>query len=230
MNRQSVFCLLIATLGVSFIPGVRPAAAQSAPSNEPAVTAEENGDEDERRFSEEFTGAFIEPGIRASLSGGPRFTAWGLDAGLRHSFPFLLGDLRLSYSYDRFSTHDAAAGPDFNTHSGSLHLAIHPLYLALLWSDWWGYAIGSFYVEAGLGGHANVFETAGTPADPGFHWSVGAGIDLPLADPDRGHAPWLHLLYRFRRRGVDTPGGERVPMKLHSGFVGLGWRFNGMLF
>lgn len=144
--------------------------------------------------------------------------------GFRHSFVFLLGDARLSYTFDG----DADGPGPIDRHGLWLHAALHPLAPGLLGSDWLAYVLSSPYFEIGAGG---LVYSRAYPADvtsPAFGWSVGAGIDIPLLDPDRGQAPWLHVLYRFR---TDASNAESAAgrSKMHALYLGLSWRFNGTM-
>jgi opacity protein-like surface antigen len=185
-----------------------------------------------------YNGAFFEPSVRGAFVVGPDWRGWAVDAGIRHAFPLSLGDLRLSYRFDRLKPKDDAGSTaqaigSLQTHGVRAHLAIHPLYLFMFWSDGFGYLASSFFVEVGLGVDVHTFETAGADRSRNtrFGWSVGAGFDVPLMDPDRGSAPWLNFVYRFSRRSVN-PGtlGQTQPLKTHTLFAGFAWRFNGVIF
>jgi len=145
--------------------------------------------------------------------------------GFRHSFVFLLGDARLSYIFEG----DADGPGPIDRHGLWLHGAVHPLAPGLLGSDWLAYVLSSPYLEIGAGG---LVYSGAFPADvnsPAFAWSVGAGIDIPLLNPDRGQAPWLHLLYRFRT-DASNAGAAARRSKVHALYLGLSWRFNGTVF
>lgn len=144
--------------------------------------------------------------------------------GFRHSFPFLLGDSRLSYTLESPST--ALNRPD--RHGLWLHTGLHPLAPAILGSEWMHYVLGSPYFEAGVGGLIYSPEFSADVASPAVGWSIGAGLDVPLADPDQGEAPWLHLLYRFRNDATnDTSAAGRS--RVNALYLGFSWRFNGTL-
>jgi opacity protein-like surface antigen len=204
----------------------------------PSPTGPDSETSDSGQTGRAYNGAFFEPSVRGAFVVGPDWRGWALDAGIRHAFPLSLGDLRLSYRFDRLTPQDdarstaRAIGP-LQTHGVRAHLAIHPLYLFMFWSDGFGYLAGSFFLEVGLGLDVHTFEEddADRSRNVRFGWSVGAGFDVPLMDPDRGSAPWLNIVYRYSRRSVN-PGalGQTQPLKTHTLFAGVGWRFNGVIF
>ena len=210
---------LLLLLSVAPLPG----AAQQPPATE-----------EPRAYSRYYTGAFYEVGARAlrSAAGDSQFGGWGWDAGLRASFPMYLGDLRLAYRFDALQAErDGVAAID--QHSVGLTLAIHPLFLFLLGSDWPSYVVASTYLEVGAGGQwASLVRALGQAPvdDEGFWWSLGVGVDLPLWDPDVGYAPWLTVLYRNHRGDFDVSDEEAVSLSLHALIVGLAWRINGLPF
>ena len=222
--------LLVAGLLVS-----APAAASPSQDGSEAESADASSDD---KKGPPYNGAFLEPSVRAAFVVGPNWRGWAVDAGIRHAFPLSLGDLRLSYRLDRLRAKDdagstASAIGTLQTHGVRAHLAIHPLYLMMFWSDGFGYLASSFFIEVGLGVDVHTYEgsTDDRVRNPRFGWSVGAGFDVPLMDPDRGSAPWLNVVYRFSRRSVN-PGsiGPTQALKTHTLFAGLGWRFNGVIF
>lgn len=178
-----------------------------------------------------FTGTFTDVGARAGLSRVLRTGRRGqtFDAGLRVALmPMWLGDMRLSYRFDNLAQGD---DDTITLNSLGFAFAFHPLYLLTLGSDWISYVVSSTYVEGGLGGQLGVRRAAGTrELDPGFYWHWGAGFDLPLWDPDVGHALWLNVLYRNHRADFDTGAGESLPLATHTIFLGLCWRFNEAIF
>lgn len=164
--------------------------------------------EEKRAYSQYFNGSFWDVSARGGASD---LEGWSVDAGIRQSFPMYLGDTRLSYRRDFFS------GGDVDTiHVG---FGLHPLYVVLLGSDWLSYVVASFYAELG----------AGATIEDGVHpaWNVGVGIDFPLWDPDTGMAPWLNVLYRYEWTTATL--GE-ASLDRGTGFIGLSWRVNGLLF
>ena len=188
--------------------------------------------EPEERYTDRFNGSFVEYGVRAgrSLTVDHDGRAWSFDAGIRQSFPMLLGDLRLAYRYDDF---EALAGLDgeVDQHGLGLALGLHPFYILLLGSDWVSYVASSFYLELGLGAQYVALSRVGGEAegDLGVTWSLGSGIDIPLGDPDVGWAPWVNVLYRYHRGDLDLDNGGEVDLYLHTLFVGLSLRINGLL-
>lgn len=193
-------------------------------ASQPAVAQE---DEERQRYGDPFNGSFVELSVRGAPTTGPG-DAWAVDVGLRQAFPFLLGDTRVAYRYDRFQPDGVSR---LETHEVGVQGAIHPLYLVLLGSDWISYVISSLYLELGVGGHYGVADlTESTEQDFGFVWSVGAGLDIPLSDPDIGWAPWLNVLYRYRGADFDSPTLGEVGLGAHAIFVGLAIRKNGLLF
>jgi hypothetical protein len=204
--------------GALLLGFIIPAFAQDSP--------QEPKDGEIEPYADPFNGSFVEFSVRGAPTSAPG-SAWAVDTGLRQAFPFLLGDTRLAYRYDR-TTPD---GFDrLETHELGVQLGLHPLYLLLLGSDWFSYVVSSLYLELGLGGHLGVAtRPEETETDLGFVWSVGAGIDIPLSDPDVGWAPWVNVLYRYRGADFDASGGE-VELGAHAIFIGLGIRRNGLLF
>lgn len=183
-----------------------------------------------RDYSKFFNGSFWEISVRGGLSSVSEddFSSWSVDAGLRQALPMLLADTRLSYRYDRL---DGPASLMLEQHRLMVHGGIHPLYFFILGSDWLAYVISSPYLELGIGAQYGVLTTEEeTLTDPGFVWSVGAGFDVPLSDPDVGYAPWLNVVYRYSGAGFDVSDGMDLNTNQHTVFLGLGWRVNGLLF
>lgn len=187
-------------------------------------------------YSDQFTGAFQEYSVRGAWSDGPAtdYDGWSIDAGFRHSFPMLLGDARLSYRFDSLQPESQDLPGELERHAVGAHLALHPLYLALLGSDWLGYTIASLYFEIGVGGQYGILDAREIRGeyerDFGLFATLGAGIDIPLWDPDVGQAPWLNAVYRFQYSDFDRPDSDALVLRRHQFFVGIGWRINGLLF
>jgi hypothetical protein len=179
-------------------------------------------------YSDSFTGQFTGVEARFLLSNGEGegLEGWGVDVGPRVAFPMGLGDFRLAYRYDALGAPEAPGGAS-TTHSVGGSFAVHPLYLLLLGSDWISYVAGSLYLDVGLGGQYSALTVGDeTRATPGFFWSWGGGIDVPLWDPDVGWAPWVNVSYR-NHRGLGPDGaGEARWDSTHSLMLGLGLRFN----
>ena len=215
-------CLLTAAIVASFVfLAAGPVSAQDA--------SEKN---EHSEYSDYYTGAFVEYSVRggASLATDAAYDGWHIDAGVRHSFPMLIGDFRIAYRYDRLSA-GPSAGP-LEQHGLGGYLAFHPAYLLMLGSDWLSYTLSSIHLELGGGAKFGVLE----PADGGdFETglgpfvSVGGGFDVPLGDPDTGAAPWLNFVYRWHVADFDGEV-ETFDLDMHVLQVGLGWRINGLLF
>lgn len=182
-----------------------------------------------RRYSQFYNGSFVDLSARAGAhtSVTSDHTAWSVDAGLRQAFPMHLGDTRLAYEMQTFS----GAQDEIVLHNIGVGFGFHPLYLALLWSDFWGYLVASFYVETSIALQYGTRTVAAASEDDfGARWSVGAGFDVPLSDPDRGWSVWLNFLYRFVWSDFDLDDGSEIDLFHHAGFGGLSVRFNGLLF
>ena len=208
------------------------AALLCAPSQaEAGSEAEAEEAADERGLDagkEGYAGAFWEPTIHGGVGFAPETStpAIAMSAGFRHSFVFLLGDTRLSYQFLR----RRGGATDRGTRHGIwLHTALHPLFPVLLGSDWFSYLAASIYFELGVGGLAHASSGEPSPVTPGFGWSYGAGLDVPLGDADSGSIPWMHLLFR-RSFDVANAGATGGIFRFDTFTVGLGWRFNGALF
>jgi hypothetical protein len=160
-------------------------------------------------YTPNFNGSFWDVSARAGLNNGTT-DGWAADVGLRQSFPMHLGDTRLSYRHDELDL-----GSTDQIHLG---FGLHPLYVVLLGSDWLSYVIASLYLELGAG--VNIVEGA-YPA-----WTLGAGMDIPLSDPDLGMAPWINLVYRYE---WTTAQIQTADIDRHTFFVGLAWRVSGLL-
>jgi hypothetical protein len=191
--------------------------------------AQDDG-ESTRRYGQYFNGAFVEVSSRAALSHvtSSSYNGWSWDVGLRQALVMHLLDTRLSYAEDRFAPRDGAEGGEFVMRSLGITTGFHPLYMALLLSDWFGYVLASWYVEAGIA--AQYATTPDGQADPGVRWSVGTGLDVPITDPDVGWSIWLNAVYRFVWSDFDFDAGGEVDLYHHAGWAGLSVRFNGLLF
>lgn len=172
------------------------------------VAAENNSPD----YSPYYNGSFVEFSVRGAYI-ADEDPAKGIDVGLRHSFPMLLLDSRLSWRGDWM-----AQGMRHTVHYG---FGLHPLYIVLLGNSWLAYTISSIYLELGAGLEIHDYD----PTDLGMALTVGGGLDIPLWDADAGHAPWLNLLYRYHASSFSNVGDDS-----HLIFVGLAWRRNGLLF
>lgn len=228
MARLLLAILLAACLGIA-----GPAFADDADESSQERTEEEESTEN---YSDFFTGAFHEYSLRGAWSDSKQtdYEGWSLDFGVRHSFPMLLGDARISYRFDSLTPERDDLPAEIERHALGAHVALHPLYLALLGSDWLGYTIASLYFEIGGGVHYGILDTVETRGeyerDFGLFATLGGGIDIPLWDPDVGHAPWLNAVYRFQYSDFDRPDSATLRLRRHQFFIGIGWRINGLLF
>lgn len=183
-----------------------------------------------------YNGSFTSIGARVGntwLIDHP-YEGWSIDLGPRMALPFMLTDMRLHYRYDALTDTKGALG-DMSVHSMGLELAMHPFYLFILGSDWISYVAGSFYIDIGLGAQVAWRERpthADTRAsrDFGFTWHWGAGIDIPLWNPDEGQALWVNVLYHNKRADFDLGPDAEIDLSMHSVFIGLEWRVNTLLF
>lgn len=164
--------------------------------------------EEKPLYTPYYNGSFWDVSVRG---GQTDLGTTAFDVGLRQAFVMHLADTRLSYRRDLLDGAD----------SDTLHLGfgLHPLYVALLGSDWLSYVVASFYVELGMG--LTLLD------GPNLSWSAGTGLDIPLWDADTGMAPWLNLLYRYEWTTAALDGAD---IDRHTGFVGLAWRINGLIF
>lgn len=222
--------LALALIASSLLLG---APADAADPVEPAPEAPEEQTEDSD-YSPYFTGAFVEYALRggASLATDAPYDGWHMDIGMRHSFPMLIGDLRVAYRFDRLTPSDESAPGAIDQHGLGAYLAIHPGYLLLLGNDWLSYTLASVFLELGAGAQASVLNRADDDSyETGFgpFTSLGAGVDMPLWDADGGHAPWLNIVYRWHIADFDG-ARETHDIDMHILQVGLGWRINGLLF
>ncbi len=194
-----------------------------------SVTVVAHAQETEKpKYSPYYNGSFWEISVRGAPTINDDENGWALDVGLRQSFPLGLLDTRLSYRYDSIEVPNIAVSGGFEAHT--LHLAggFHPFYFFILGSDFWAYAFQGIYLEGGIGGQFSVVEQDDNiGAGISFVWTLGAGIDLPLWDPDTGYAPWLNLLYRYHATSLSN---HDASLGLHTFFIGLGWRVNGLMF
>jgi hypothetical protein len=199
-----------------------------------SAVAEESSGDATREYSQYYTGAFHEYSMRGGLTlpSNTDYSGWHLDIGIRHSFPFLVGDFRVAYQFDRLDADTDADLGQLEQHAVGGYLAVHPGYLLLLGSDWLGYTLSSVHLELGGGAQMGVLENPATEDfETGFgpFVSIGGGFDVPLADPDNGAAPWLNFIYRWRVADFDGEV-ETFDLDTHLVQVGLGWRINGLLF
>ena len=183
-------------------------------------------------YSDAYNGSFTDVSARFGPSRVARndLSGYSFDAGLRTSFPMYVGDFRAAYRVDQLAAADPA--DQIAIHSFGVSLAVHPFYLFMLGSDWISYIVGSLYIDAGAG--AQMGRRLPGPdlreRDLGLFWHFGAGVDVPLWDPDTGQALWLNVLYRNHRADFDTDAGESIALTPHTLFVGLSWRINRLPF
>lgn len=201
----------------------------------------------ERDYSKKYNGAFVEYSVRGglSLSSNSEQSGWNIDAGMRHSFPALLGDFRVAYRYDRLtpdasaSTHRNAQGlktasPLFQNHSVGGYLGIHPGYLLLLGNSRLAYTLASLHAEIGFGAEYSIVSPSEAQGGDsrgqlGPFVSIGVGLNMPILNADVGYAPWLHVLYRWHISDFDGDV-EAFDVDMHILQIGLGWRINGLLY
>lgn len=184
-----------------------------------------------RRYGQHYNGSFVDFSARAAYEHvvSAPYAGWSWDVGLRQALVMHLLDTRLAFREERLSPRDGVGGEAFVVRAVDVSTGFHPLYLALLLSDWLGYVAASLYVEAGLGAQFAAGQ-GGAESDAGFRWHVGGGLDLPVTDPDRGWSVWLNGLYRFTWSDFDFDAGGELDLYHHSAFAGLSLRFNGLLF
>lgn len=192
--------------------------------------------ENAQAYSPYYNGMFTSFGARMGLHqvGGNDYEGWGVEIGPRMSFPMLVGDMRVRYRYDALTNGNATKDMgDINVHSIGFGASVHPLYLLLLGSDWISYVAASLSLDIGLGAqYATRARNNDSLArvDFGFFWHWGAGLDIPLWDPDVGNALWLNVVYRNHRSDFDLGDDRELSLSMHTIFLGLEWRFNRLLF
>lgn len=202
---------------------------------------------EKRDYSKQYNGSYVEYSLRggASLSSNTDYSGWNIDAGMRHSFPAMLGDFRVAYRYDHLTPKKAASerrndmgqlteSPLFENHSVGGYLGIHPGYLLLLGNSRLAYTLASVHVELGVGAEYSVVapsEASGGDSRGNLapFVSFGAGFNIPITSPDVGYAPWIHFLYRWHISDFNGDV-ETFDVNMHILQIGLGWRINGLLF
>ena len=217
--RETLYIVLGVFLVVSI--GVVPSNAETKPNKK-------------RKYSRFFSGAFVEPSLRGSWtrSHDGNYSGFQLDGGLRHSFPMYIGDLRLAYTFQSLEPTESNVSGSLEQHNVNLHLGVHPLYLLILGKSWTSQVLSAMYFEIGIGGSLGTLSVNDEfYTEPGYTWSTGLGFDFPLTDPNVGESLWLNTLYRVQ---FDDKHYEEIDrsreLTLHSVFVGLAWRYNGLLF
>ena len=100
----------------------------------------------------------------------------------------------------------------------SAHL--HPLALTALLNHQWGRWLSAASVH--LGGGIALTE-GGEEMAFGAWWSYGGAVDMPLTDPDQGHAFWAGLLYEKSgfSAAIEQKSVSAVSLR-------LGYRTNGI--
>jgi hypothetical protein len=173
-----------------------------------------------------YNGSFVEVSGRAGPTYGDNLSGWTADIGMRHSFPMHLLDSRIAFRHDELRP--SQSGAHVQQESLGLTTAFHPLYLFLLGSDRWSYTLASTYLELGSGVDALTRHGSGA-WDLGFYFSIGGGFDIPIHDPDTGSGLWINVNYRYHV-GDWEENQVDIDLSLHTLFVGLAWRNNGVLF
>jgi len=196
-----------------------------------AAPAHAEETDETRRYGKFYNGAFVDVSARAGyqhVTSAPyRGVSW--DVGIRQALVMHLLDTRLAFGEEHVSPRGDADAQKLVVRSVGLSSAFHPLFMALLFSDWLGYLVASWYLEAGIGGQYATLD-GGAQDDWGFRFHVGSGVDVPLTDPDRGWSFWLNSLYRFTWADFDFDSGAELNLHHHGFFAGLSLRFNGLLF
>lgn len=177
-------------------------------------------------YSNAFTGAFVELSARSAFStlSKTKGESTRFELGVRQAFPMHLLDTRISMHSETFNISNTNS--PIHIYGANISTGFHPLYLALLFENWLGWVLASIYLEGSLGlNYSQMHEHQ----DFGFAYSIGAGIDLPLWNPNDIWSIWVNGLYRYRRLDFDTPDRE-FELHNHAAFIGLGIRWNGLLF
>jgi hypothetical protein len=173
-----------------------------------------------------YNGSFVEFSGRLGATGGAGLRGWTADIGIRHSFPMHLLDSRIAFRHDELGASEM--GARVQQESFGVTTSLHPLYLFLLGSDRWSYTLASTHLELGSGIDA-VTRAGNTAWDIGLYLSIGGGFDIPLHDPDTGSGLWVNVLYRYHLGDWEENEVDN-DLSLHTLFVGLAWRNNGVLF
>ncbi len=180
--------------------------------------------EETQAYSDFFNGDFVELSLRTGFSDVNESTTGQVyELGLRQALPMHLLDTRLAVGLEIFSIEDQA---DIELYNVNVAGAFHPFYIALVFENWFAWVLASIYLEVGIGAH---YATQETESDFGFSYTFGAGLDIPLWNPNHGWSIWINGLYRYRRMDFDLPTQE-IDLHNHTGYVGLSVRWNGLLF
>lgn len=228
--------LLVAVLVATGAPAYAQSADDQSSDDQPSddqsgndQSGNDRPDGEARRYGQYFNGSFVEVSSRAALSRvtSSEYGGWSWDVGLRQALVMHLLDTRIAYAEDRLSPRDENASGEFVLRTVGITTGFHPLYMALLLSDWFGYVIASWYIEVGLAGQHGVVDG---DQDLGLRWSIGSGLDIPVTDPDAGWSIWLNGVYRYVWSDFDFDAGGEENLYHHEGWAGLSVRFNGLLF
>ncbi len=208
--------------------------ADPKPASSKQANSSQASTDSPREYSRYYTGAFVEYSVRggASLATEAPYKGWNIDVGARQSFPMLVGDFRVAYRYDHLTGTGANTPGPMEQHSLGGYVCFHPLYLLMLGSDWLSYTVASLYAEFGGGAQIGVLnrpDTGDYQTHVGPFVSLGVGLDMPLADPDVGYAPWLNIVYRWHVADFDGKV-ETFDIDMNVLQVGIGWRINGLLY
>jgi hypothetical protein len=173
------------------------------------------------------TGALYRMFARSGDLPGPLF-----GASARLASVLSIADLQLAAlgGYYRASASDGTQA-DIGRVSVGLELHGHPLFITILQNEPLWYWVAGLYGTLGVDFELTTISAGGEPrVEADFGWHLGAGMDIPLNDPNQGWGLWLGLGYALKFLHVDTGLPGLGNFNEHTFVVTLAYRNNDILF
>jgi hypothetical protein len=130
-----------------------------------------------------------------------------LGGSLRFATVLSVLDLQGSIFAARYSTRAADDSPvEVTRWSLGFEGHLHPLLLGTVYNNRLWYTLSAIYASFGVDLDLTRLGVRGAPdpRDRGIGWHLGAGVDVPITDPNRGAGFWLGMAYRAKFLRVDS--------------------------
>jgi hypothetical protein len=133
-----------------------------------------------------------------------------------------LADVQISFVGSRYRAELEQGSFDVTRFSVGGEIHLHPLFLFTIRNTRVWYWLAGIYGSVGMDLDITQFEDEGTELD--FGWHIGAGMDVPLTDPDAGSSLWLGLAYRLKFLEILDPHGIAADFDEHMLLLTIGYR------
>ncbi|MEC8023089.1 MAG: hypothetical protein VX223_04095, partial [Myxococcota bacterium] len=186
----------------------------------------------------QYNGGFIAPGLFAGIevlgaSDWDRRIGWVTGVYARTASVMSVFDVQLEYSV---TGHVLAEGPvraDMVRHSLSSSVNLHPFFLRLIAADYASRVLSAMYLQLGLSAEIMDLRSDDSRFDRNdvafsLHW--GAGVDVPLGNPNGHGTFWLGVNWRWKFVYLDPKFYGHDDTDAHQLVLVLTYRFNNTSF